>query len=83
MPLLVMELRATINKANILIEIDLGLVDNLERLVFCNLNGVNDRWTMSMNKTYKIIWAKINCTWQRYIKVEQFLGQPNGKPSMK
>jgi len=42
MLLSVMELGAAMNKANILIEIDLGLVDDLERPVFRNLNGVKD-----------------------------------------
>jgi hypothetical protein len=83
MPLSVMELWAAINKADILIEINLGLIDDLKRPVFCNLNGVKDGQTTRMNITYKIIWAKINCTWQRYIQVDQFLGQPNGKLSMK
>jgi hypothetical protein len=40
--LLVVELGAAINEANILIEVDLGLVGNLEGLVLSNLDSVKD-----------------------------------------
>ena len=61
MSLLAMELGAAINEAMILIEVDLGLVDNLEGLVLGNLDGVNDGWIASMKIAHKITWTKINC----------------------
>ena len=42
MLLSLMELGAAINKVNILIEVDLGFIDNLEGSVFSNLDSVKD-----------------------------------------
>ena len=38
----VMEVRATVNEVYVLIEINHGLVDDLERSIFGNLKGIRD-----------------------------------------
>jgi hypothetical protein len=39
---MVMKARATINEVYVLIEINHGLVDDLEQLIFGNLKGIRD-----------------------------------------
>jgi hypothetical protein len=63
MSLLAMELGAAIDKAIILIKVDLGLIGNLEWSVLSNLDGVKDGRVTTMKIAHKIIWTKINCTW--------------------
>jgi hypothetical protein len=60
--LLVVELGAAINEANISIKVDLGLVVNPEGSVLGNLDGVKDGQITSMKIAHKITWTKINCT---------------------